>query len=92
VNLPRAWLIFSQAKQFNRAPSDILRIEDDYVAYCLDEAIWWFGTYVESEVAAAQKSRGKKDNERKQQVRAENRFREIMGQAPKFATTTADNG
>ncbi len=27
------------SKRFNRLPSEILRIEDDYAAYCFDEAI-----------------------------------------------------
>lgn len=72
-----------------RAPSDILRIQrtNEYLSYCLDEAIWWFGTYVEAETHKAGERLGKNDSDKKAQRRAENRFRQIMGLAPQFRNT-----
>lgn len=87
TELPKAWLLYSQSKQWNKAPSEILHIENTYVAYCLDEAIWWFGNYVESEVKKASASKGKSDNEKKQKHRADLAFARIMGSKPKFANT-----
>lgn len=84
-------MLYAQSKQWTKAPSEILRIENDYVAYCLDEAIWWFGNYVEDEVAKASKSRGKNDTERKQQMRANSKFRQILGQPMQFAETKASD-
>lgn len=38
------------AKTWNCRPSDLLAIEDDYVAYCLDQAVGYFGRHLEAEL------------------------------------------
>lgn len=47
------------ASQFQSRPSELLGVSDKYAAYCLDEAVYFFGSHVESElhrVAAGKKS------------------------------------
>lgn len=39
------------AKTWSCRPSDLLGIEDDYVAYCLDQAVGYFGRHLEAELS-----------------------------------------
>lgn len=41
------------AKTWNCRPSDLLAIEDDYVAYCVDQAVGYFGRHLEGELERA---------------------------------------
>lgn len=41
------------AKTWNCRPSDLLDIEDAYVAYCLDQAVGYFGRHLEAELEKA---------------------------------------
>lgn len=42
------------AKAYNQRPSTILGVEnDEYTAYCVDEATWLWGSHVEAEVHEA---------------------------------------
>jgi hypothetical protein len=41
------------AKTWSCRPSDLLNIQDDYVAYCLDQAVAYFGRTLESELEKA---------------------------------------
>ena len=41
------------AKTWSCRPSELLNIEDDYVAYCLDQAVGYFGRALESELEKA---------------------------------------
>jgi hypothetical protein len=41
------------AKTWNCRPSNLLAIEDDYVAYCLDQAVGYFGRHLEAELEKA---------------------------------------
>lgn len=41
------------AKTWNCRPSDLLNIQDDYVAYCLDQAVGYFGRTLENELEKA---------------------------------------
>lgn len=40
------------AKQYNQRPSALVGLSDPYAAYCFDEAVYIFGTHVESELHA----------------------------------------
>lgn len=51
------------AKTWNCRPSDLLAITDEYVAFCVDQAIGYFGRVVEAELEAVE---GKTDTERSQ--------------------------
>lgn len=47
------WLLFVDSKTWSCRPSDLLNIEDDYVAYCLDQAVGHFGRALENELEKA---------------------------------------
>lgn len=38
------------AKTWNCRPSDLLAIEDEYAAYCLDQAVGYFGRTLQAEL------------------------------------------
>ena len=59
-NLANTWKIYQQAKTWGCRPSDLLNIENDYYAYCFDEAVATWGSYVTSEL---EKVEGKNDKE-----------------------------
>lgn len=42
-------------KQYRQRPSQLVGVSDSYAAYCLDEAVYFYGTYVESELHNAVK-------------------------------------
>lgn len=78
--------MFNQAKEWGKRPSEILELDSDdpLTAYCLDEAVWYFGNEVENRVRSASKSKGKSDTEKKQQARANNELRKCLGLGMKF--------
>lgn len=41
--------VINQAQKFNRLPSEIARIEDEYTAFCFDEACMYIITQLENE-------------------------------------------
>lgn len=49
-NRVKCWNLYQHAKTWVVRPSELLSISNDYVAYCLDEAVFTFGTWVESEL------------------------------------------
>jgi len=52
-------------------PSDLLRVEDDYVGYCLDQAVGFFGTFIESELEQAEERvRARKGKTRESAIKA----------------------
>ena len=52
--------MYNQAKAWNTRPSQLAGIEQEYYAYCFDEAIGAWGTYVTNEL---EKIEGKNDKE-----------------------------
>ena len=67
----QSWLLFSNARTWRCRPSELLNIEDDYVAYCLDEAIGYFGTQLEYEldkVSSGKESKGERAAKQKRQA------------------------
>lgn len=46
--------MYLQAKTWNKRPSELLGIEDRYVAFCLDSAIAELGWYIEDELDKVQ--------------------------------------
>jgi uncharacterized protein (DUF2252 family) len=78
------WQLFLQSQEYHTRASDLLAIEDSYTAYCLDEAVWVFGTSVRERIREASSSKGKNDTEDKQRARAENALREALGLPRKY--------
>lgn len=45
--------MWKQAKSFGTAPSKLLAIKGSYAAYCLDQAVAYFGLTLEAKLAEA---------------------------------------
>lgn len=43
-------MLFVQARGWKTRPSKLLGIKDKYIAYCLDQAIFYFGTSIDYEL------------------------------------------
>lgn len=54
------WKLYQEAKIWGCRPSNLLNIDNDYHAYCLDEAVSTWGSHVTSEL---EKLEGKTDKE-----------------------------
>lgn len=86
------WQLWLQSEKWRTLPSDILSIEDAYVAYCINEAVFWFGTEVERRVDKARESKGKTDTGKKQEQRANAALRKALGLRQQFASTDSLKG
>lgn len=49
-NRQSAWLLYNEAKTWSTNPATVLGITDWYVSYCLNQAISYWGTYVENQL------------------------------------------
>lgn len=58
------WALYRLAKTLRTRPSELVGLEDPYVAYCLDEAVMVFGDHVTTELEKVEGK--KKERERKQ--------------------------
>lgn len=61
-------MLFMDAKTWSCRPSDLLRIEDDYVAYCLDQAVGHFGRVVENELQSVEAKTVEEANYKRRQI------------------------
>lgn len=48
------WHTYSVSRQYRTRPSELVGLTDTYAAWCFDEVVYLFGTYVESELRAAE--------------------------------------
>lgn len=44
------WLLFVDAKTWGCRPSELMALDDDYLAYCLDQAVGFIGRAIEAEL------------------------------------------
>lgn len=42
------WTLYQKAKLFSRLPSELLKLDDEWLAYMFDNAVTLFGTVVEN--------------------------------------------
>lgn len=73
------------AKTFRCRPSALMGIKDEYVAFCFDESIFYFGSYIEGELnkieAKSQKeARGKQRAVLRRLLMNRSRFRDPMAE------------
>lgn len=73
------------AEKYGTRPSSIMGIGTAFDAFCLDQAVFAFGTAVRDAVESASASQGKTDSDRKRQMRAQRAFDKMLGIKPKFA-------
>jgi hypothetical protein len=50
TNRQTAWLLYNEAQSWNTQPSKLLGVSEWYTAFCLDQAINYWGTFVSSEL------------------------------------------
>lgn len=66
----QVWLLWLKAKAIGAKPSSFLGLEDgSYEAYCLDEAVIYFGLHLENMLEEAGQSKPSKEERRAQQAR-----------------------
>ncbi len=79
------------AQSYHLPPSHLLGLRNDpadaYVAYCLDEAIFFFGTHVENELAEAEEKAKTKQSKKSARQRVINKY---LGDAEKQKGAFAD--
>lgn len=46
----QGWLLYQDAQTWHCRPSDLLSIQDDYVAYCVDTAVAYLGRAIQAEL------------------------------------------
>lgn len=59
------WELYQRSKQWGTRPAEILGIDDDYVAWCIDQAVFHFGVEVEGALNKVE-GKTKSEIERKQ--------------------------
>lgn len=62
------WTLYRQATTWRTRPSDLLAIEDRYVAYCLDEAVAMFGNALTGELESVHEKTAKKSEQKRQRI------------------------
>jgi hypothetical protein len=48
ANRQTAWLLYTEAKTWGTTPASLLNIEDPYIAFCLNQAVGYWGMTIES--------------------------------------------
>jgi hypothetical protein len=59
-------------------PSSLLRLQDPYSSWCLDECAYVFGKHIESELQMVE--RGKKESDASFRAKLERRMDQLLGQ------------
>lgn len=60
------WALYNQAKAWATRPSDLLAVGDRWLAFCLDNAVYTFGSALEMELKGTE-GKNKKEIQNKQQ-------------------------
>lgn len=74
ASLPNVWRVATLARELRVRPSELLGVDDSYVAFCLDEAIMTGRTLIQGEVDKVTHK-----NEKVQARRREDKLRQILG-------------
>lgn len=59
-------MLWQKSKALSQRPSTLLGVEDDYAAYCLDEAVVYFGMTLENMLESAGHKPSKEERRAKQ--------------------------
>lgn len=62
------WQLFNLAKTWNSRPSELLNIESDWTAFCLDRAIATFGNALKAELEGVEGKNAKTVQSKREQV------------------------
>ena len=75
--------MFRMAKEYNTRPSDLLGLENEYVAFCVDQVVFRWGSFVQGELDSVE---GKDQNQI--QGRRELVARRLLEGGSRFVTPT----
>lgn len=78
--------MFRVAQGFQCRPSTLLSLDNAYVAYCFDEALYLWGNFVENELAEAELEPQRKRD--RKQLQAERRRKAAVSRVLGLAPTT----
>jgi len=85
-NSQELWRTYQAASEWHKRPSEVIGILEEsmeqdggFTAYCFDEAVHYFGSYV---TTAVEQAKGKTEQQRK--GAAENILRKYLGMPTKF--------
>lgn len=66
--MPELWLLFNQATTWKCRPSEILAIDDDYVAFCIDQAVFHVGVTIRSDLDGVEGKTSQEIAQKREQV------------------------
>ncbi len=73
------WLTYLEAKTWNNRPSSLIAIEDEYTAYCFDQAVAVFGNVVSNELESVEGKTKKSVTQKRNRI-----LDKYLGIKPKF--------
>ena len=84
------WNVFSLAKEAGVPPSEFMHLDDPYVAYCFDEVVLMWGSFVTHEVREAGEAK-KTSKQKSAEGKQDRKFKQLMGtpDEKRFATPVA---
>lgn len=87
----QVWVVWKQAKSFGTSPSKLLSVKDSYAAYCLDQAVAYFGLTLEAKLAEAghKPSKGERKTKAAQERILNQVFQPSGGDTKRFADPAA---
>ena len=66
--MSQTWALYNHAKTWGVRPSELLDIDNPYIAYCLDEAVATFGNGVSNELESVEGKSKSQVNQRRRAV------------------------
>lgn len=75
------WNVYLESRTWRTKPSNLFGIADEYVAYCLDEAVAMVGNHITNELEKIQGKNGRQIEGRRQAA-----LNRMLGKVPQFKT------
>lgn len=84
-NIRQVWLLYQEAITWGATPADYFGVDDEYVAYCFNQAVTYVGKFIESKMdEASAKAKNEKASTAARQ-RILNRYLSMDGKPKKQA-------
>lgn len=68
ANSPAMWQVYQTAKTYRVRASELLGISDPWTAFCLDNAVSYFGTSLEAELESIEGKTAKEINKQRERT------------------------
>ena len=75
---PVCWILYQDSRQWQVRPSELLHVSDEYVGYCLDQAVGFFGMKVESALDEAESNVSHKKSGRSRATAVRNARSQVL--------------